>query len=81
MIKQIFSSVIVIFITGVMSWMCYTLISLDKTSEITSFKVSENHRMIKPLWEDFIRRRVSNDYSSVSNEETDHYVTVTEEEK
>jgi hypothetical protein len=81
MIKQIFSSVIVIFITGVMSWMCYTLISLDKTSEITSFKVSENHRMIKPLWEDFIRRRVSNDYSSVSNEEADHYVTVTEEEK
>jgi hypothetical protein len=81
MIKQIFSSVIVVFITGVMSWMCYTLISLDKTSEITSFKVSENHRMIKPLWEDFIRRRVSNDYSSVSNEKTDYYVTVTEEEK
>jgi len=81
MLKQIFSSVIVVFITGVMSWMCYTLISLDKTSEITSFKVSENHRMIKPLWEDFIRRRVSNDYSSVSNEKTDYYVTVTEEEK
>ena len=81
MLKQIFSSVIVVFITGVMSWMSYTLISLDKTSEITSFKVSENHRMIKPLWEDFIRRRVSNDYSSVSNEKTDYYVTVTEEEK
>ena len=62
MLKQIFSSVIVVFITVVMSWMCFTLISLDKTSELTSFKVSENHRMITTLWEDFIRRKISNDY-------------------
>ena len=81
MVKEIFSSVIVVFITGVMSWMCFTLISLDKTSELTSFKVSENHRMITPLWEDFIRRKISNDYGSVSNGETDYKITIAKEEK
>jgi len=67
MLKQIVSGVIIVFVTGVMSWMCLTLISLDKTSAVTSFKVSENNKMIKTLWEDFIKRKTSNDYSSITD--------------
>jgi len=67
MLKQIVSGIIIVFVTGVMSWMCLTLISLDKTSAVTSFKVSENNKMIKTLWEDFIKRKTSNDYSSITN--------------
>jgi len=81
MLKQIFSSVIVVFITGVMSLMCFTLISLAKTSELTSFKISENHRMITPWWEDFSRRKIANDVGSVSNGETNQNITVAKEEK
>tara|TARA_R110002020_G_scaffold16022_1_gene56830 strand:- start:901 stop:1122 length:222 start_codon:yes stop_codon:yes gene_type:complete len=68
MLKQIVSGVIIVFVTGVMSWMCLTLISLDKTSAVTSFKVSENNKMIKTLWEDFIKRKTSNDYSSITDQ-------------
>jgi|TARA_R110000803_G_C11950005_1_gene317582 hypothetical protein len=67
MLKQIVSGIIIVFVTGVMSWMCLTLISLDKTSAVTSFKVSENNKMIKTLWEDFIKRKTSNDYSSITD--------------
>ena len=67
MLKQVASGVIIVFITGVMSWMCFTLISLDKTSAVTSFKVSENNKMIKTLWEDFIKRKTANDYSSITD--------------
>ena len=81
MVKEITAGVTILLTAGVLSWMCLTLISLDKTSEVTSFKVSENHRMIKPLWEDFIRRNVPNDYSSVSNGETNINFTIAKEEK
>jgi|TARA_R110000803_G_scaffold178448_2_gene240854 hypothetical protein len=79
MVKEITVGVTIAFAVGLMSWMCLTLISLDKRSEITSFKVSENYRMIKPLWEDFIQRKGSNDYSSLSNGQTNNHLTFKEE--
>jgi hypothetical protein len=30
---------------------------VDKRTAITELKVSENHKMLKPLWEDFIGRK------------------------
>ena len=59
MLKQVASGVIIVFITGVISWMCFTLISLDKTSAVI--------KTIKTLWEDFIKRKTANDYSSITD--------------
>tara|TARA_R110000744_G_scaffold134860_1_gene244122 strand:+ start:367 stop:612 length:246 start_codon:yes stop_codon:yes gene_type:complete len=81
MVKETTTGIIVLVVFGAITWMCSTLISLDKRSEITSFKVSENYRMIKPLWEDFIQRKISNDYSSISNGETNNHPIIAEEEK
>ena len=35
--------------------------AVNAYSAIMAEKVSENHKMIKPLWEDFIRRSLPND--------------------
>ena len=41
---------------GCFAWMATTLIAVDKRTEITVVKVNANYDMIKPLWEDFIKR-------------------------
>ena len=56
MSKEIFTGLTVAFGFGVMAWIATTLISVDKRTEVMAFKVEENHSMLKPLWEDFIKR-------------------------
>ena len=38
-------------------WQASTLIDVDKRTERTALKVDENYRMIKPMWEQFIKSR------------------------
>jgi hypothetical protein len=38
-------------------------------------KVSENHKMLKPLWEDFIRRSKPNDNLAKLNTKTNNEVS------
>tara|TARA_A100000172_G_C2944985_1_gene77002 strand:- start:48 stop:284 length:237 start_codon:yes stop_codon:yes gene_type:complete len=52
---------------GVLSWMAYTLIEVDKRTEVMSVTVSKNHEMLKPLWEDFIRRSAKNGNGEIAN--------------
>ncbi len=37
-------------------WILSTLIEVDKRTAVIATKVEANHNMIKPLWEDYIRR-------------------------
>ena len=68
MSKEIFTGLPVAFGFGVMAWIATTLIAVDKRTEIMAVKVEENHSMLKPLWEDFIKR--SAHYDSVEKPNT-----------
>ena len=54
--KEIFVGVVTTFSFGVFAWMASTLISVDKRTEVMAVQVNANYEMIKPLWEDFIKR-------------------------
>jgi len=72
-VKQLVNGVSVVLVAGSIVWIVTTLIEVDKRTAITEMKVSENHKMLKPLWEDFIGR---NKYGHVKrfDEPTDHKV-------
>jgi uncharacterized protein YuzE len=36
--------------------MTVTLINVDKRTAVMSIKIEQNNEMLKPLWEDFIKR-------------------------
>ena len=40
-----------------LAWISVTLIEVDKRTETTVVKVEQNHDMIKPMWEAFVRDR------------------------
>ena len=48
-------------------WTASTLVEVDKRTAITEVKVRENNKMIKPLWEDFIRRSAKNGNGEIAN--------------
>jgi hypothetical protein len=55
--KEISTGVMIVLFAGAIGWSVSTLIEVDKRTAIMAEKVSENHKMITPLWEDFIRRK------------------------
>ena len=55
--KEISTGVCIVLFAGAIGWSISTLIEVDKRTAVMAEKVSENHKMIKPLWEDFIRRK------------------------
>ena len=57
--KEVIVGVTTMGVFGVLSWMAVTLITLDKRTEVMSVKIQQNNDMLKPLWEDFIRRSAS----------------------
>ena len=59
-IKEVTTGVCIVLFAGGIGWTVQTLIEVDKRTAIMADKVSENHKMIKPLWEDFIRRSKPN---------------------
>ena len=56
MSKEIITGLVVTCSFGALAWMVSTLISVDKRTEVMAVQVSANHDMLKPLWEDFIKR-------------------------
>ena len=56
-IKDFSTGLMIVLFAGAIGWSVSTLIEVDKRTAIMAEKVSENHKMIKPLWEDFIRRK------------------------
>ena len=56
-IKDVSTGVCIVLFAGAIGWSYLTLVEVDKRTAIMAEKVSQNHEMIKPLWEDFIRRK------------------------
>ena len=56
LIKQALVGSITTLSLGAITWMTVTLISVDKRTAVMSVKIEQNNEMLKPLWEDFIRR-------------------------
>jgi len=72
--RDLINGVSVVLVAGSIIWIVSTLIEVDKRTAMTEMKVSENHKMIKPLWEDFIRRSKPNDNLAKLDDETDNKV-------
>ena len=72
-IKQLINGVSVILVAGSIVWIVTTLIEVDKRTALTEMKVSENHKMIKPLWENFVRSK-QDGYVERLDEQTDFKV-------
>jgi len=70
--KEIAKGVSIVLFAGAIGWTMQTLIEVDKRTAIMAEKVSENHKMITPLWEDFIRRSKPNDNLAKLDDETDN---------
>ena len=56
LIKQALVGVITTLSLGAITWMTVTLINVDKRTAVMSVKIEQNNEMLKPLWEDFIKR-------------------------
>jgi len=65
--KEVIVGVTTMGVFGVLSWMAVTLITLDKRTEVMSVKIQQNNDMLKPLWEDFIRRSASYDNKEIKH--------------
>lgn len=42
---------------GLLSWGSMQLYQMNAQMAVTSYKVEENYKMIKPMWEDFLTRK------------------------
>ena len=56
LIKQAIVGSITTLSLGAITWMTVTLITVDKRTAVMSVKIEQNNEMLKPLWEDFIKR-------------------------
>ena len=56
LIKQALVGSITTLSLGAITWMTVALISVDKRTAVMSVKIEQNNEMLKPLWEDFIKR-------------------------
>ena len=56
LIKQALVGSITTLSLGAITWMTVTLITVDKRTAVMSVKIEQNIEMLKPLWEDFIKR-------------------------
>jgi|TARA_X000001388_G_scaffold21343_1_gene14313 hypothetical protein len=74
-IKEVTTGVCIVLFAGGIGWTVQTLIEVDKRTAIMADKVSENHKMIKPLWEDFIRRSKPNGNLAGFDFQTDYKST------
>ena len=73
LIKQALVGSITTLSLGAITWMTVTLISVDKRTAVMSVKIEQNNKMLKPLWEEFIRSK-TNGHVEGLDEQTDHKV-------
>ena len=74
-IKEVSTGVCIVLFAGAIGWSYLTLVEVDKRTAIMAEKVSQNHEMIKPLWEDFIRRRAIDGNHAKLDEQTNSNIT------
>tara|TARA_R100000988_G_scaffold37627_1_gene18831 strand:+ start:287 stop:538 length:252 start_codon:yes stop_codon:yes gene_type:complete len=75
-LRNIVTGVTITLTTTFFIWTGSTLVEVDKRTAITEVKVRENNKMIKPLWEDFIRRSKPNGHVQRLDEQTDYKVRI-----
>lgn len=46
-------------ILALLGWMALTLIEVDKRTAVMAVTVAENNDMMRPVWEDYLRRQAS----------------------
>ncbi len=56
LIKQALVGSVTTLSLGAITWMTVTLINVDKRTAVMSVKIEQNNEMLKPLWEDFVKR-------------------------
>jgi hypothetical protein len=65
LIKQALVGSITTLSLGAITWMTVTLISVDKRTAVMSVKIEQNNEMLKPLWEDFIKRSAKYEQAAI----------------
>ena len=68
LIKQALVGSITTLSLGAITWMTVTLINVDKRTAVMSVKIEQNNSMLKPLWEDFIRRSARYEQAAIKEE-------------
>jgi hypothetical protein len=52
-----FEQLIGVVALGILSWGAFQLYQMNANMAVVSYKVDENHKMIKPMWQDFLVRQ------------------------
>ena len=65
LIKQALVGSITTLSLGAITWMTITLINVDKRTAVMSVKIEQNNEMLKPLWEDFIKRSAKYEQAAI----------------
>ena len=52
-----FEQVLGIVALGMLSWGSYQLYQMNANMAVVTYKVEENYKMIKPMWQDFLVRQ------------------------
>jgi len=58
-----FEQALGIIAVGVLSWGSYQVYTMNAELALVSYRVEENYKMIKPMWQDFL---VRSDHARVS---------------
>tara|TARA_R100001510_G_scaffold17180_2_gene14494 strand:- start:20486 stop:20719 length:234 start_codon:yes stop_codon:yes gene_type:complete len=64
---QHISSAVIILLLG---WGSFQLYGMNANVAVISYKVEENYKMIKPMWQDFLVRSANNANIQKPNDET-----------
>jgi len=52
-----FEQILGVVALGMLSWGSYQLYQMNANMAVVSYKVEENYKMIKPMWQDFLVRQ------------------------
>tara|TARA_R100000935_G_scaffold20900_1_gene39223 strand:+ start:530 stop:766 length:237 start_codon:yes stop_codon:yes gene_type:complete len=67
-----------VVILGILSWGSITLFTMNAQMSLVVYKVDQNHRMIQPIWQDFLQRQASYGNIQGSDERTDFQASLGE---
>jgi|TARA_B100001093_G_scaffold446975_1_gene451604 hypothetical protein len=57
-------------VLGLVSWGALQLYQMNANLSLVTYKVEENHAMIKPMWQDFLIRKAKYDVIPITDVET-----------
>jgi len=57
-------------VLGLVSWGALQLYQMNASISLVTYKVEENHSMIKPMWQDFLIRKAKYDVIPITDVES-----------